>query len=42
MRERRAALDDDTIEDILRDGANRARAVAEETMQMVRGAMKLW
>lgn len=39
MRERRAALDDATIEDILRDGAERARAVAADTMDRVRGAM---
>jgi len=42
MRERRAALDDNTIEDILRDGASRARLIAEETMQKVREAMQLW
>lgn len=41
MRERRAALDDETIEDILRDGAERARAVAAETMDSVRQAMGL-
>lgn len=41
MRERRAALDDSTIEDILRDGAERARAVAAETMDSVRQAMGL-
>lgn len=41
MRERRAALDDATIEDILRDGAERARAVAAETMDSVRQAMGL-
>lgn len=42
MRERRAAIDDTTIEDILRDGAERARAVAQQTMQDVREAMHLW
>jgi len=41
MRERRAALDDATIEDILRDGEARARAVAAETMESVRQAMGL-
>ncbi len=41
MRERRAQLDDDTIEDILRDGANRAREVAAATMDEVRSAMGL-
>ena len=29
------------VEDILRDGEARGRAVAEETMDAVRGAMKL-
>lgn len=42
MRERRAALDDATIEEILRDGAERARAVASETMAAVRGAMGMF
>ena len=32
IRERRAALDDATIEAVLRDGAARARAVASDTM----------
>ena len=41
IRERRAALDDDTIEDILRDGARKAREVAEATMVEVRAAMGL-
>ena len=41
IRERRAQLDDATIEDILRDGADRARAVAAETMSHVRDAMGL-
>jgi tryptophanyl-tRNA synthetase len=39
MRERRAQLDDATIEDILRDGAKRARAYASQTMDAVRAAM---
>jgi tryptophanyl-tRNA synthetase len=39
MRERRAQLDDGTIEDILRDGADRARIVAAATMEEVRSAM---
>lgn len=39
MRERRAQLDDATIEDILRDGAARAREVAQETMALVHDAM---
>jgi len=42
MRERRATLDDATIEDILKHGADQAREVAEETMQDVRRAMNLW
>ncbi len=41
IRERRAQLDDATIEDILRDGADRARAVASETLESVRKAMGL-
>ena len=41
MRERRAQLDDGTIEEILRDGADRARATAVETMEQVRSAMGL-
>lgn len=41
MRERRAALDDATIEGILNDGAQRARTIAEETMTLVRDAMGL-
>ncbi len=41
FRERRAALDDATIGEILRDGAARARAVASQTMAEVRAAMKL-
>lgn len=41
MRERRKQLDDAGIEDILRDGADRARAVASATMDEVREAMGL-
>ena len=42
MRERRAAIDDATIRDILRDGESRAREVAAETMEMVRAAMGMF
>lgn len=42
IRKRRAELDDDTIEDILKDGAGRARAVAADTMDKVRSAMGLF
>ncbi len=41
MRERRAQLDDATIEQILTDGAAKARETAAETMAMVRDAMGL-
>lgn len=41
MRERRALLDDAMVEDILRDGARRAREVAGATMNEVRSAMGL-
>lgn len=41
IRERRASLDDGTIAEILRDGAERARAIASQTMAEVRAAMKL-
>lgn len=41
MRERRAQLDDATIEEILKDGAERAREVAAATMDEVRRAMGL-
>jgi tryptophanyl-tRNA synthetase len=41
MRERRAQLDDATIEEILRDGAVRARAFASKTLAEVRQAMGL-
>ncbi len=40
IRERRAALSDDDVHDILDAGAERARAVAHQTMEMVREAMK--
>jgi len=42
MRERRAQIDDATIEDILNDGADRAREVASKTMQEVRAAMGIY
>ncbi len=41
MRERRAQLDDATIEEILARGAEKARAVASATMDEVRDAMGL-
>ncbi|MCH7945963.1 MAG: tryptophan--tRNA ligase, partial [Armatimonadetes bacterium] len=41
MRERRAQLDDATIDDILRKGREKASERAEKTMQEVREAMKL-
>jgi tryptophanyl-tRNA synthetase len=41
MRERRAQLDDATVEEILKDGAERARTVAAQTMSEVRAAMRL-
>jgi tryptophanyl-tRNA synthetase len=41
MRERRAQLEDGAIEEILRDGASRARAFAAQTMAEVRSAMGL-
>jgi tryptophanyl-tRNA synthetase len=41
MRERRKAVDDSTIEDILQDGARRATEVAAATMAEVREAMGL-
>jgi len=41
MRERRAQLDDATIDDILRKGAEKASERAEQTMQEVREAMNL-
>jgi len=41
MRERRKAVDDATIEDILQDGARRATEVAAATMAEVREAMGL-
>lgn len=42
MRERRAAVDDDTIEEILRKGAEEAREMAGATMAEVKAAMGLW
>lgn len=41
MRERRKAVDDATIEDILKDGARRATEVAAATMAEVREVMGL-
>lgn len=40
-RERRAAIDRERVEEILREGSERARAVANATMRDVRRAMKL-
>ncbi len=42
MRERRAQLDDATIEGILSRGAEKAREVASSTMREVKEAMGLW
>ena len=42
MRERRRALDDGTIEGILKDGAERASSVAAETLRLVRQAMGMF
>lgn len=41
IRTRRAALDRDTVFDILVEGSRKARERAEETLEMVRSAMKL-
>lgn len=41
MRERRAQLDDATVEDVLKRGAERASARAEQTMDEVRNAMRM-
>jgi tryptophanyl-tRNA synthetase len=41
MRQRRAALDRDTVYDILLDGSRKARELAGETLEAVRQAMKL-
>jgi tryptophanyl-tRNA synthetase len=41
LRERRRDLDDAAIEEVLRDGADRAREVAAATIAEVRAAMKL-
>jgi tryptophanyl-tRNA synthetase len=42
MRERRAQLDDATIEDILKNGAAKARELARETLDIARKAMNLY
>ncbi len=42
MRKRRAELDHDTTEDILREGAKKARITAAETMESVRSAMGIF
>jgi len=42
MRERRASIDDDAIESILRRGADEAREVASATMAEVRAAMGMY
>lgn len=42
MRERRAALDDGAVEEILIAGAEKARTVATDTMDRVRSAMGLY
>jgi tryptophanyl-tRNA synthetase len=42
IRTRRAELDDDTIEQILKSGAERAREVASATLAEVKSAMGLW
>ena len=41
MREKRRALDDHTIDEILKKGARKARSTAQHTMKKVREAMKL-
>lgn len=41
MREKRATLDNDTIRDILNEGAKKAREVAAKTLEEVRDAMGL-
>ena len=41
IQERRAKLTPDEVDDILKDGANRARNRAEQTMSQVRTAMQL-
>lgn len=41
MRAKRAALTDDDIRDVLAEGRKKANLVAEETMEMVREAMKM-
>jgi tryptophanyl-tRNA synthetase len=42
LRERRATLDDATVEDVLRQGAREAREVAGETLATVRDAMGMF
>ncbi len=42
FRERRAQIDDATIEEILRRGAEEARVAAQQTMKEVREAMGVW
>lgn len=42
MRERRAQIDDSSIEDILKNGAEKAREEAAKTMDQVRSAMGLF
>jgi len=39
---RRSSFSAGRVDDIMAEGANRARAVAEKTMEKVRDAMKLW
>ena len=41
IQERRARFTDDEVEDILKDGSDRARARAEQTMVEVRAAMQI-
>ncbi|HVX56878.1 MAG TPA: hypothetical protein VHA37_04045, partial [Candidatus Saccharimonadales bacterium] len=41
IQERRAKFTETDVEDVIRDGNARARARAEQTMEEVRGAMKL-
>lgn len=42
FRDRRSQIDDGSVEEILRDGADRARAVASATMAEVRDAMGIY
>ena len=41
MRQRRADIDDDAIETILKKGAEEASDIASDTMKLVRNAMKM-